>query len=219
MQRGKRRAAGRHQRQRSSPWFTRVRALLAGALVLGVGATLTLAAWTDTEYATGTFKTSTFGIVGTATNVASPGDFADHATEPGANLTLGLAAAGAMSPGTTVYLRFAVKTTAMTNVAGKVSLSAAANAAAGLGPSLQYGVRIIPASSVCDATSYGGSSTVIVPANSPLSTAGSNLQVLATAGGAPVTYCFAVTLPAGTPNTAQGATVSPTWTFTGVSDT
>ncbi|WP_408605753.1 SipW-dependent-type signal peptide-containing protein [Leucobacter salsicius] len=36
--------------------FTRVRAVLAGALVLGVGGSLTLAAWTDTEYAAGRSK-------------------------------------------------------------------------------------------------------------------------------------------------------------------
>ena len=218
MQRGNSTAAGRHRRQRPGPWFTRVRALLAGGLVLGIGTTLTLAAWTDTEYANGTFSTSTFGIVGTATNAASPNDFTDHATAPGANLTLGLAAAGAMSPGATIYTRFAVKTTAATNVTGKVSLSAAANATAGLGPSLQYGVKIIPATSTCDATSYGASSTVIVAAGSPLSTAGSNPQNLATLGSAAVSYCFAVTLPTGTPNTAQGTTVTPTWTFTAVSD-
>ena len=217
MQRGNSAAAGRHRRQRPGPWFTRARALLAGGLVLGIGATLTLAAWTDTEHATGTFATSTFGIVRTATNAASPTDFADHAAAPGATLTLGLAA-GAMSPGTTVYARFAVKTTAATNVTGKVSLSAAANAAAGLGPSLQYGVKVIPATSTCDATSYGASSTVIVAAGSPLSTAGSNPQALATLGSAAVSYCFEVTLPTGTPNTAQGTTVTPTWTFTAVSD-
>ena len=42
--------------------FTRVRAVLAGALVLGVGASVTLASWSDSEYAAGTFTASTFRL-------------------------------------------------------------------------------------------------------------------------------------------------------------
>ena len=38
----------------------RVRALLAGALVLGLGGSVTLASWTDTEYAAGSFGASSF---------------------------------------------------------------------------------------------------------------------------------------------------------------
>ena len=41
---------GRHSAARRPRTFTKVRAVLAGALVLGVGATMTLASWTDTEF-------------------------------------------------------------------------------------------------------------------------------------------------------------------------
>ncbi|MGO2139648.1 MAG: SipW-dependent-type signal peptide-containing protein [Leucobacter sp.] len=44
--------------------WTKARALLAGGLVLGVGAAVTLAAWTDNEWVRGVFGTGTFGIEG-----------------------------------------------------------------------------------------------------------------------------------------------------------
>jgi len=206
--------AGVHGLRRASPArFLRVRALLAGALVLGVGGTLTLAAWTDTEVARGSFAASTFGIVGSTDGTT----FADHAAASPAGLSF-TAPVSAMSPGTTVYSRFIVKTTPETSVTGKVSMGGATVTGTGLGSYLQYGVRVIPASSACDATSYGASSTVLVPTGSALSTAATAQQTLATAGGSPVAYCFAVTLPSGTANAAQGLTAIATWTFTATSD-
>ncbi len=118
MQRGSRSAAGRHQKYQPAPWFTRVRALLAGALVLGVGATLTLASWTDQEYAQGSFATSTFAIEG-----AADGTFGDHSATPAPLLFT--ATAAAMSPGSITYSRFVVRTTAATTVAGTVQMSGA----------------------------------------------------------------------------------------------
>ncbi|MEJ7649283.1 MAG: SipW-dependent-type signal peptide-containing protein [Nakamurella sp.] len=38
------------------------RAVLAAGLVLGVGGAVTLAAWNDSEYATGTFTAGTFNM-------------------------------------------------------------------------------------------------------------------------------------------------------------
>ena len=41
-----------------------IRAILAGGLVLGVGAAVTLAAWNDSEFVTGTFTAGTFNLRG-----------------------------------------------------------------------------------------------------------------------------------------------------------
>lgn len=220
MRRGRRKTAGRHQRRLPAPWFTRVRALLAGSLVLGVGATLTLAAWTDTEQARGTFAASTFGIVGSASSTAPAPEntFTDYSVTATPAALAFTAPFDTMSPGTTVYARFAVKTTAATNVTGKVALSAAAGAGSGLGPYLKYGVKVIPSTSTCTAASFAASSTVIVAEGSALTVAGSNPQALAAAGSSTVPYCFAVTLPTGTANAAQGLTSTATWTFTATSD-
>ncbi|WP_341783465.1 SipW-dependent-type signal peptide-containing protein [Leucobacter ruminantium] len=191
-----------------------MRALLAGALVLGVGATLTLAAWTDTEVAQGTFTASTFGIVGAAGPGTAPA-FSDHPSGSPAALAFTLTP-NALSPGTTVYSRFIVKTTPTTNVTGTVTLGGATVTGSGLGTYLRYGVRTIPATSNCDATSYAAG-TAVVANGSPLTAGAASAQNLAAAGASPVAYCFAVTLPAGTENAAQGLTAAATWTLTATS--
>ncbi|MGO2139646.1 MAG: SipW-dependent-type signal peptide-containing protein [Leucobacter sp.] len=201
-----------HRRRRDTTGtFTKVRALLAGALVLGVGGSMTLAAWTDTETAQGTFAASKFGIQG-STDAAT---FADHPASAPAALSFAIAPT-AMSPGTTTYARFVVRTTTDTTVPGSVALGGATVTGTGLGAYLKYGVRTVPAGSQCTSATYA-SGTVVVAADSALSAAAGSAQALAAAGGAPVTYCFAVTLPDGTPNAAQGLTATATWTFTGTS--
>ncbi|SFH86076.1 hypothetical protein E3O11_09355 [Cryobacterium levicorallinum] len=44
----------------------RIRAVLAGGLVLGLGAAVTLAAWNDSEFARGSFAASGFNLVGSS---------------------------------------------------------------------------------------------------------------------------------------------------------
>lgn len=202
-------------RRRSGPrpgWFAKTRALLVGALVLGVGGSLTLAAWTDTEHAGGTFAASTFGIVGSTDGST----FAEHPSGSPAVLSFATSP-GAMSPGTTVYARFLIKTTAATNVAGTISMSGATVTGTGLGTYLRYGARTIPAASACDATSYAAG-TSVVASGSPLGTAGSAAQNVTAAGASAVSYCFAVTLPAGTANAAQGLNATANWVFTATSN-
>ena len=52
----------RQMRQRQQMRGRRIKAILAGGLVFGVGATATVAAWTDSETADGSFKAGTFNI-------------------------------------------------------------------------------------------------------------------------------------------------------------
>lgn len=222
MQRGSHRAAGRYQRHKPAPWFTRLRALLAGALVLGVGATLTLASWTDQEHSKATFTTSYFGILGSTSNEVPvpPGSFLDHPSGSPAVLAFS-APVGTMSPNTTVYARFAIKTTAPSNVTGKITLAGAAAADSGLGPYLRYGVKVIPSGSLCNAASFDAvvaTSEVMVPPNSALNVAGTLTPTVGINGSNSVAFCFAVTLPQETPNAAQGLTSTPVWVFTATSD-
>ncbi|WP_449278285.1 SipW-dependent-type signal peptide-containing protein [Leucobacter sp. GX24907] len=206
--------SGAHRAQRkvgAQPRLKRVRALLAGGLVLGVGTAVTLASWTDQEVASGDFRASTFGIVGSTDGTS----FAEHPTTPAA-LAFSMSP-NALSPGSTVYARFVVRTTNTTDVAGTVQLGGASVTGTGLGTHLRYGVRTIPATSACNATTYGAG-TLVVAANSPLTAGAASGQSLAVAGASPVGYCFAVTLPAGTPNDAQGKVATATWTFTATSN-
>ncbi|WP_241490271.1 SipW-dependent-type signal peptide-containing protein [Leucobacter chromiiresistens] len=200
----------------SGGWFAKTRALLAGALVLGVGGSLTLAAWTDTETARATFTASTFGIVGSANNGAT---YTDNTAAAPAALSFSVTPT-AMSPGTVTYAKFLVRTTDATNVTGTAALSAATtttSSATSLAGFLTYGVRVIPSAQACDATSFAASTSIVVPNGSALTVAGSSTTALAAGGASPVAYCFAVTLPAGTSNAAQGTNTTATWTVTGAS--
>lgn len=85
--------------------WTKARAVLAGGLVLGVGAAITLAAWTDDEWATGLFGSGTFGIEGSTDGTA----FADHPTEADAAELDFTVAADNLAPGDVVYAPFAVQ--------------------------------------------------------------------------------------------------------------
>ena len=189
----------------------RLRAVLAGGLVLGVGTTATLAAWTDEEHATETFTAGTFSIVG-STNGA---DFSDHPSMPGAALNFTVTPT-AMAPGTTVYALYSVKTT-VASVGGSVRLMADdPGNGSGLGAYLEYGVTTI-AGITCNAGAFSAG-TPVVATESKLTTGAAAKNTLAASGASPINYCFAVTLPTIAPNEAQGAELTARWTFAATTD-
>lgn len=188
----------------------RIRAVLAGGLVFGIGAAATLAAWNDAEFATATFQAGRFGIVGATDGTA----FTDHATAgSAAALTFALAPT-AMAPGSTTYALFSVKT-ANPSVAGTVQLTAGTPGGTGLATYLTYGVRTIAGTS-CSAATYPAG-TAVVADGSVVTANGSTTQAVAANGVGQVNYCIAVTLPTTAPNAAQGLTMSQTWQFAGTS--
>lgn len=186
----------------------KLRALLIGGLVIGVGSAVTLAAWTDTEDAKGTFGTSVFGIVG-ATNGSA---FSEHPSGNAASLAF---AATAMSPGAPPsFASFDVRTTPGTTVAGTLALTnASVSGNALITDKLVYRVATVPLGTACSAATYSGTATK-VGAVFPVPNA-----ALSAAGGNTVRYCFEVTLDSTTQNEAQGQSGSATWTFTATSAT
>ncbi|WP_125098549.1 SipW-dependent-type signal peptide-containing protein [Leucobacter chromiireducens] len=211
--RGNARSTARAHAAPRGQWFTRARAVLAGALVLGVGGSLTLAAWTDTETVQASFAASVFGIEGSSDGT----NFSEHPAGGPATLSFTVTPT-AMSPDTTSYASFTVRTTSATTVPGSLALSGAVVGGSGLGGYLRYGVVVLTGNTACNAGAFApGVGTTVVPQWSQLATAGQGTQPLAAGGSAPVRYCFAVTLPAGTANAAQGLTASATWTFTAAS--
>lgn len=187
----------------------RIRAVLAGGLVFGVGATMTLAAWNDSEHGNATFTAGRFDIVGAIDGAT----FSSHPVGTPAALSFS-APFSTMAPGNTVYSLFSVRT-ANPSVAGTLQLSVTSTAGTGLGTYLRYGVRAI-AGTTCNSTTYPAG-TAVVPDNSTMSIGGTGTQAVAANGGTTVNYCFAVTLPAGTDNGAQGLTAIQTWQVAGVS--
>ncbi|WP_036284491.1 SipW-dependent-type signal peptide-containing protein [Microbacterium luticocti] len=181
----------------------RIRAVLAGGVVLGIGATATLAAWNDSEYTTATITAGTFGIVGSVDGST----FGDHPA--GAPATLGFSMpAGAMTPGATVYALLRIKTAAG-SLPATLQLRADPGNTAGLGQYLTYGVRTV-AGATCDAQAFAAG-TAVVATGSALTADGSGTQHAGANGAGPVTYCFAVTMPAATGNGAQGLTAAVHW--------
>lgn len=201
--------------------LTRVRALLAGGLVLGVGAAVTVAAWTAQDNATGSFATSTFVTQSSADAGAT---WANNSVAPGATLQLG---AGALSPGVTVAASFGIRT-GTGSIGGNEALQTPTSTTTplpALWTSLQYRVYS-STTSTCTATSApaSGSNWIVgsattwsamgtaVPANSTALAAATS-----SAPGTPTWFCFQVNLPTGAPNTLQGQSLVATWLFAGTS--
>jgi len=192
----------------------KVRAILAGGLVLGVGAAVTLAAWTDEEWATGTFGAGSFNIQGSTTG--DEADFTDHASEAGAaTLAFELPAAENLSPGDTVAAPFVLRTDAETTYGATVELTNAIGAGANA-EFLSYEITEVGAVGDCV---EGATGTQIAPAGTALSditgATGFTLEAGAdAAAGAPAVLCFEVTAAEGL---VQGGDGTATWEFTATS--
>lgn len=189
----------------------RIRAVLAGGLVLGIGTTVTLAAWNDSEYSAATFTAGRFDIVGAADGAT----FTNHPTATPAALTFTVTPT-AMAPGNTTYALFSVKTV-NPSVAGTLQLTAGTPTGTGLATHLTYGVKTI-VGTTCNSAAYAlGTSTSVVADASALTASGATTQVLTANGATQINYCIAVTLPTTAANAAQGLTMTQTWQFQGTS--
>lgn len=176
--------------------LTKAKAILAGGLVLGVGAAITLATWNDSEFATGEFAAGNFGIEGSA-----DGDtFSEHADEASAASLDFHVGADTLSPDDSVYAGFAVQLIAGSDYAANVTVSQDDSAApAGITTSYVY-----TTSATCDATAFASGTDADVS------------TFALTAPTTPTYLCFQVTAD---DTLAQGATGSITWTFAAESTT
>ena len=191
----------------------KVLAILAGGLVLGVGTALTLAAWNDSEFATGDFAAGSFNLEGTTDfeNV----DFTDNDSAPGASLEFTLPLADNLAPDDTVYAGFWVRLDADTT--SPAELETASIAGDGVNAEhLSYTVHVIDDEATCDADSATGSPFASGADLEDL-TAGAPEGLSVGAEGDPgeaVQLCFAVTAEDGL---EQGETATATWQFTATS--
>lgn|GEM_PF-3146928 len=184
--------------------------MLAGALVLGVGATLTVAAWTDQESAKATITAGTFGL-SSATRDTPLG------SHDGQNAAvLGLDATG-LYPGAKKAGWIQIRSSG--SVAGSVTLSsvalsvpAAAEKDQKLRDSLTVRVTMVSQTSGCTTGTVGGTEL-------PLLTVPTAAQLppvpLAPNGQNDAIYCVVLTLASNAPSAAQGGAIAPVWTFTG----
>lgn len=195
----------------------RIRALLSGGLVLGVGVSVTMAAWTDTEVASGAFGTSVFG---TQSSVDAGSQWADNTTTA-AVLNFGL---GGFSPTVSKYATLQIRTVP-NSVSGKAAIGAVQlDGATDLRDALRVRVVWFTDNRACALTAFTGAQFVIGTAAGGValattSTVQADLGAAAgpTLHGPATTLCFEVSLPAGPP-TLQGKSVTATWTVTTTSD-
>ncbi|WP_110589725.1 SipW-dependent-type signal peptide-containing protein [Microbacterium suaedae] len=187
----------------------KVLAILAGGLVVGVGAAYTLATWNDSEFLTGTFAAGSFNLEGSLDDVA----YAEHSDAAAAeqlDQVQFVAETSNMVPGEVAYDSFFVRLDDATSVDG--TLSQASVAATGDAAQYGYVVAAIGAAETCDAATVAAGTVLGEGATLDTNTATATADVLHGDGvpGASVQLCFAIT--AGD-DLAQAATATATWEF------
>jgi predicted ribosomally synthesized peptide with SipW-like signal peptide len=182
----------------------KIMAIIAGGLVLGVGAAITLAAWNDSEFANGTFGSGSFDLEGSTDGAA----FTSDPTAPGKTLTFELDA-DALSPGAVVAVPFAVQLSAGSSYEADVTIEAASGAA--IAADLTY--DLVDTGAFVTGCSAATPGTALI--NDAATTAsGPTAAFSLTAAATPVNLCFVVTAGAGLDPNLTGTVV---WEFVGTS--
>lgn len=233
-----------HTKQRKISTRGKVFAILSAGLVLGVGATMTLASWTDTEWAFGGngadapgVGTSSFSVeqhagAGTSAGVNALTGFANFTTNPGDPMTFSPGAL-ALTPGDTTYAPVALRTTT-DSIQGALQLQAAVPATNLATPAVDPGSLLFDALTVqvatftttgadttapsCDAAGFATYTPIVMTGTGLGAVPATGTQAVAAAGGSTVHYCFQITLPANAPATLEGRTAAPAWLFDAVSN-
>jgi predicted ribosomally synthesized peptide with SipW-like signal peptide len=196
----------------------KAKAILAGGLVLGIGAAVTLAAWNDSEFAFGEFGSGQFNVEGSTNGTT----FSEHGSADAADRAdLAFTANyNNMSPGDTVAAPYALRLDELTSYGASVVVdSATAGGDAVAVANLTY--RIIKVNSFADCTSTANGTIVasgpdlgaeqgVTPFTlvKPEKVAGAN------APGAATNVCIQVTAGENLP---QGAAATATWKFVATS--
>lgn len=166
----------------------KVRAILAGGLVLGLGATGVLAAWNDSEFAIGNFNSGSFNLEGSLDGTA----FAEHDSSAAAATLAFTINPTNLAPEDVVYAPFAVRLDGPTTSAATVTVTSTATG--GNAANLSYELTAPTAFGY----SAADASTSLVPAATAVTTAGAagtfDLDIGAgAAAGDAVNLCFKVT--------------------------
>jgi predicted ribosomally synthesized peptide with SipW-like signal peptide len=196
----------------------KVRAILAGGLVLGIGAAVTLAAWNDSEFASGQFAAGTFNLQGSTTDATT--GFLDHDTGGTAAVVFDLASYGNVSPDQVLYKPFWVRLAANTTSGATLNLAGITAGAGTNNANFSYEIyRLATVSTVCDAAGALGGTLIGSGADLSLFTAvaPSTLAIGAPTSnpGAALNLCFVVTAES---TLVQGGGASTTWELEAVSN-
>jgi len=186
----------------------RFRAILAGGLVLGVGAAVTLAAWNDSEFAQGTFTAGQFNLEGSTDGTT----YTEHAViEDAAELGFTIDPTN-LSPGDSVTAAFAVRLDATTTTPADLLITASP-ATGSILPNLTYQLDQTTAFG-CDLAGSENLVTAGTAIDAVVAPPAIELADGADVAGAPAYFCFTVTAGAGL---EQEQTGTATWQFAATS--
>ena len=204
-------------------------ALLSGGVILGLGATATLASWNDEEWVNGGISGTTSGVSTSSFNVEQNRGtgWGDFATSPGGNLTFTAPTSG-LTPGDAAYTQVSLRTSSG-SVAGELELSAGTSA-----PTPAFAATSIPlwdalelrvvvttgAAGTCDAGAFTSTADYVVgdfAAGVGMDQPGSLTRSLDAGSANQQNYCFQLLLPSGSSPSLMGLGVSPMWEFVATS--
>lgn len=196
----------------------KAKAILAGGLVLGIGAAVTLAAWNDSEFVIGEFGTGKFGITGSADG----SNFGNHNSSAPAALSFTTTVSN-MSPEEVVAAPYAVRVEKGSSYAASVTVGTVSGTGTAASQ-LTYGIFRVDSKSGCHPGAEATEQTEIVPDGTPFTAmptavAGAEAFPVAapadgTVDGTPAFVCIQVKSGA---VLTQGATATATWEFVATS--
>lgn len=191
------------------------KAILAGGLVLGLGAAVTLAAWNDSEFVIGNFGNGHFKMVGSEDGTS----FSNHdtsATADSLSFSLGY---DNLSPDDTVAAPYVVHLDATSDYPATVSVEAATGSQAT--DKLRYKIIEVASVAACTPSATATPEETVVPTSSFNADPGQGSFELETStngtdAGPNVYLCIQVTAD---PELDQDETATATWQFVASSAT
>lgn len=187
----------------------RIKAVLAGGTVLGIGAVFTLAAWSDDVWAGAQFSAGTFSVQSSPSG--EPGTFLDYSTEQD-SLPLDFQVdTENLGPGDTVAAPMVIRIAAGSSYDATVTLDTAASSGENAAH-FTYGLSTVDAAADCTTAETG---TELVPSDTSMTSIAGDPTFSLDRGtestpGPEIALCFRVT--AGE-ELIQGESASALWQF------
>lgn len=197
--------------RRNSSTGRKIAALLAGGLVLGIGAASTMAAWTHSQYASATFTSGIFKLESRTNGTA----WQDNPESSPVGLTMDVSS---LTPGDSGIAYLDIRTTSLSTLGGNTVLQAATKSAGSntdLINELQVRAKALPSGTPCNATNI--SDAVFAEALAAPVVGGT--QQLNSAGTNDIRYCMQIRMKANANPVIQGKSATLTWNVIGTSRT
>lgn len=212
------------------------KAILAGGVVLGLGAAVTLAAWSDDVFANGNFFTGTFEMEGNSALSTQTASWQQWDTTPGATLSFRQELSTTINPtelqfNETVWAPLSVRLSEATTTDGTYVLTAAdwesgdASALIATPPVVKYDVYTVPSAADCEATASNVTPATGTPwytSTVGTVTAASAHNLVSNASdtpGTPEHLCLGVTLTSNDQAYMGAAAATIVWEFTATANT